>query len=137
MIISIGTNTIEKCPNPISISGIPLFTYKSTPEGIKINFKISSPPARVSIHIDENKILEGNNIELTADKDSAFIFLKSSESKKIKLFELYLQNDIATINIDLRPISLHIYTDSNALYIGGAQLSGNIIKNCTNGIAIG
>jgi|SRR3989304_4623866 len=137
MKISIGTNTIENCRNAISVSGFPLFDYKSTPEGIKINFRISSPPASVSIHIDENKILEGTNVELTADKNSAHIFLKSSESKKIKLFELFLQNDIATINLDLRPISLHMHTDTNALYIGGAQLSENIIKNCTDGIAIG
>lgn len=130
--IYIGTNLIEDCANPLVISGIPLFSYKSDSEGIKITFNVSSPPANTTIQIEENKVLKGS-VNIKIDKKSAVIRLGDKN-----IFELIVvADDSVKINLDLRPIGLLIYNDENTLYVGGARLSSNVIKNCTNGIAIG
>ncbi|MBI5467764.1 MAG: hypothetical protein HY891_01415 [Deltaproteobacteria bacterium] len=131
MKISIGTNLIEDCTNAIVISGTPLFSYKPEPDGIKLSFDIASPPASTPIKVEENKVIAGD-ISVKANKNTVFIELDS-----VKLIELHYEGDTAIVSLDLRPLSLHIYSDTNALYIGGATLSENIIKNCTNGIGIG
>ncbi len=51
--------------------------------------------------------------------------------------ESLAKGDTTIVHLDLRPLGLRIYTDSNALYIGSSQLSQNIIKQCAKGIAIG
>ena len=56
---------------------------------------------------------------------------------KKKLLEMSVEGDTIVINLDLRPVELPIYTDLNALHVGGSQLSQNIIKQSINGISIG
>lgn len=131
----IGTNLIEDCEYPFVIASTPLFSYSTDTEGIKINFDVNSPPAKSSIHVKNNQIIEGH-VEIKTDHEKASISLLG-EKKNINIFELFIEKEIATIKIDLRPLALHIHTDNNALNIGGAQLSGNVIKHCTNAIYVG
>ncbi|MDP2689549.1 MAG: hypothetical protein Q8P48_05505 [Deltaproteobacteria bacterium] len=129
--VSIGTNLLIDCENPIVIMGKPLFTYKKDSEGIKLSFDISSPPSNTAIKVLDNQRMEGAVTINTGTKSASITFNNS------KLIELIVEGDTAIVNLDLRPLSIHIYTDQNALYVGGSQLSGNIFTNCKNGIAIG
>ena len=109
----------------------PLFLYKMEPGGIKISFSIYSPPAKIAIQVEDNLKMKGD-VEVKTGKNYAAV-----KMGKKKLLELSIEGDTAVINLDLRPLGLHIYTDLNALHVGGAQLSQNIIKQCRNGISIG
>lgn len=129
--IIIGTNSIEDCDTAITISGVPLFSYKIEQGKVSLSFNVPCPPATKEIQIKDNIIHKGE-VTLKADLDSASVKLGNS-----LLIELFVKGDTATAQLDLRPLGLRIYTDSNALYIGSSQLSQNIIKQCTNGIAIG
>lgn len=129
--IIIGTNIIEDCINPIVISGVPLFSYKLESDIIKLSFQVNSPPANTTIKLVDNEKIQGD-VDLTIDNKTAT--LKFGEKT---LIEINLENETAHVNLDLRPIALHIYSDDKALYVGGSQLSGTVIKNCTNGIGIG
>jgi hypothetical protein len=129
--VILGTNLIEDCGTVMTISGAPLFSYKVEPDGVKLSFNILSPPADTEVRIEDNVIRRGN-VAVKADQSSVTI-----SRDDIKLLHLSIEGDTAIVHIDLRPLGLCIYTDSNALHIGGSQLSQNIIKQCTNGIAIG
>ncbi len=129
--VILGTNLIEDCGTVMTISGAPLFSYKVEPDGVKLSFNILSPPADTEVRIEDNVIRRGN-VAVKADQSSVTI-----SRDDIKLLHLSIEGDTAIVHIDLRPLGLRIYTDSNALHIGGSQLSQNIIKQCANGIAIG
>ena len=129
--IVIGTNVIEDCDNAIIISGNPLFSYRMENETVLFSFNVSSPPATTEIQIKDNVIQKGT-VTLNADSKSIVVKLENS-----LLIELSIEGDSANVNLDLRPIGLHIYTDKNSLHVGGSQLSQNIIKECTNGIVVG
>lgn len=128
---SIGTNLIEDCENLIAIEGAPLFSYKIETDALKLSFKINSPPSNTAIEIEDNRIKSGD-VSIKTEKETAKITIHNKT-----IFELHMKNDLAVVNLDLRPLGLHIFTDANALYVGGAQLSQNIIKKCKNGIGIG
>ncbi|HAO94064.1 MAG: hypothetical protein A2X93_08970 [Deltaproteobacteria bacterium GWC2_56_8] len=132
----LGSNTFEDCGNIIIVFGTPLFSY--TIDGqVKLSFKVLSPPANTPIHIENNDKIAGN-VTVKADDKSASISLNLPESKAAnKLIDLSIDNGTAHINLDLRPLGLNIYSDKNAFHVGGSQLSGNVFKNCANGIAIG
>lgn len=129
--ILLGSNIFEDCENILIISGNPLFTYKIAPDGLKISFSISSPPAKTSIQVEGNLKKKGD-VEVKTGKNYASI-----KMGKKNLLELSIEGDTAIVNLDLRPLGLSIYTDPNALHVGGSQLSQNIIKQCRNGISIG
>ena len=129
--ILLGSNLFEDCENVLIISGTPLFSYKIAPDGLKISFSISSPPAKTSIQVEDNLKKKGN-VEVKTGKNYAAI-----KMGKKNLLELSVEGDTAVINLDLRPLGLSIYTDPNALHIGGSQLSQNVIKQSRNGISIG
>lgn len=129
--VSIGTNQLINCENPIVIMGTPLCSPKVDTEGVKLSFEISSPPSNTAVKVVDNQTIEGN-VTVNADKKSASVTFNNT-----KLIEVIIEGDTAIVNLDLRPLSIHIYTDRNALYVGGSQLSGNIFTNCKNGIVIG
>lgn len=129
--IVIGTNVIEDCENAIIISGKPLFSYRMENETILLSFNVSSPPAAMEIQIQDNVIQKGA-ITLKTYPKSVVVKLENS-----LLMELSKEGYTAIVNLDLRPLGLHIYTDKNSLHVGGSQLSQNIIKQCTNGIVVG
>ena len=129
--VLLGSNLFEDCENVLIISGTPLFSYKAEPARIKISFSISSPPAKTSIQVEGNLKKKGN-VEVKTGKNYAAI-----KMGKKNLLELSVEGDTAVINLDLRPLGLSIYTDPNALHIGGSQLSQNVIKQSRNGISIG
>lgn len=129
--VILGTNIIEDCNTVMTISGTPLFLYRVEPDGVKLSFNILSPPANTEIRIEGNVIDRGNAV-VKADQNSVTI-----SHGDVKILHLSIEGDAAIVHIDLRPLGLRIYTDSNALHIGGSQLSQNIIKKCANGIAIG
>lgn len=129
--IVIGTNVIEDCENAIIISGKPLFSYRLDNETMLFSFNVSSPQATTVIQIKDNVIQEGK-VTLKADSKSITVKLGN-----LLLMELLIKGDTAHVNLDLRPLGLHIYTDKNALHVGGSQLSENTIKQCTNGIEVG
>lgn len=129
--IVIGTNVIEDCENAIIISGKPLFSYRLDNETMLFSFNVSSPQATTVIQIKNNVIQKGK-VTLKADSKSVTVKLGN-----LLLMELLIKGDTAHVNLDLRPLGLHIYTDKNALHIGGSQLSENTIKQCTNGIEVG
>lgn len=129
--ILLGSNVFEDCENVLIISGTPLFSYKIAPGGLKISFSISSPPAKTAIQVEDNLKKKGD-VEVKTGKNYATVKM----GKKM-LLELSIEGDTAVINLDLRPIGLHIYSDPNALRVGGSQLSQNIIKQSRNGISIG
>ncbi|MBI5193064.1 MAG: hypothetical protein HZA08_06435 [Nitrospirae bacterium] len=129
--IQLGSNLFEDCENVLLISGTPLFSYSVEPDGIKLSFNVYSPPAKTAIQVEDNLKKKGD-VEVKIGKNYADITMG-----KKKLFELYVEVDSVVINLDLRPIGLHIYTDPNALHVGGTQLSQNIIKQSKHGISIG
>lgn len=129
--IVIGTNVIEDCENPVIISGNPLFSYRMEKESLLFSLNISSPPANTEIRIKDNEIQKGA-VSLEANSKSVAVKLESSP-----LIELLMDGETAQVNLDLRPLGIHIYTDKNALHVGGSQLSQNIIKECKNGIVVG
>ncbi|MEW6213599.1 MAG: hypothetical protein AB1478_00100 [Nitrospirota bacterium] len=129
--VILGTNLIEDCGTVMTISGTPLFSYKVEPDEVKLSFNIPSPPANTEVRVEDNVICRGN-VVVKADQNSATI-----SHGDVKLLHLSIEGDTAIVHLDLRPLGLRIYTDSNALHIGSSQLSQNIIKQCTNGIAIG
>jgi len=129
--IQLGSNLFEDCENVLIISGTPLFSYKVEPGGIKLSFNVYSPPAKTAIQVEDNLKKKGD-VEVEIGKNYAVIKIG-----KKKLLELSVEGDTAVINLDLRPLGLHIYTDPNALHVGGTQLSQNIIKQSRNGISIG
>ncbi|MEE8330089.1 MAG: hypothetical protein V3R54_09190 [Thermodesulfovibrionia bacterium] len=129
--IVIGTNVIEDCENAIIISGKPLFSYRLDNETMLFSFNVSSPQATTVIQIKDNVIQKGK-VTLKADSKSVTVKLGN-----LLLMELLIKGDTAHVNLDLRPLGLHIYTDKNALHVGGSQLSENTIKQCTNGIEVG
>lgn len=129
--IVIGTNVIEDCENAIIISGKPLFSYRLDNETMLFSFNVSSPQATTVIQIKNNVIQKGK-VTLKADSKSVTVKLGN-----LLLMELLIKGDTAHVNLDLRPLGLHIYTDKNALHVGGSQLSENTIKQCTNGIEVG
>ncbi|MEK6531320.1 MAG: hypothetical protein AABZ23_02360 [Deltaproteobacteria bacterium] len=129
--VSIGTNLIEDCENLIVIESVPLFSYKIEADTLKLSFNIKSPPSNMAIDIEDNRI-KSSTVTIKHNKGTAKITIDEKT-----IFELHLKNDLAVASLDLRPLGLHIFTDQNALYVGGAQLSQNIIKNCKNGISVG
>jgi len=129
--ILLGSNLFEDCENVLIISGTPLFSCKMEHGGLKISFNVYSPPAKTAIQVEDNLKMKGD-VEVKTGKNYAAV-----KMGKKKLLELSIEGDTAVINLDLRPLGLHIYTDLNALHVGGAQLSQNIIKQCRNGISIG
>ncbi len=129
--ITIGTNLIEDCDTAITISGVPLFSYKIEQKKVSLSFDVPCPPATKEIQIKDNVVLKGD-VTLKADSNSASVKLGDS-----LLIELLVKGDTTIVNLDLRPLGLRIYTDSNAFYIGSSQLSQNIIKQCAKGITIG
>ena len=129
--IQLGSNLFEDCENVLIISGTPLFLYKVEHGGIKISFNLNSPPAKTAIQVEDNLKKKGD-VEVKTGKKYADI-----KMGKKKLLELSIEADTAVINLDLRPLGLNIYTDPNALHVGGTQLSQNIIKHSRNGISIG
>lgn len=129
--ILLGSNLFEDCENVLIISGIPLFSYKMEHGGIKISFNIYSPPARTAVKIEDNLKIKGD-VEVETERNYAAVMVG-----KKKLLEMSLEGETTVINLDLRPLGLPIYTDTNALHVGGSQLSQNIIKQCKNGISIG
>ncbi|NCO68280.1 MAG: hypothetical protein COY75_08120 [Nitrospirae bacterium CG_4_10_14_0_8_um_filter_41_23] len=129
--ITIGTNLIEDCDTAITISGVPLFSYKREQKKVSLSFDVPCPPATKEIQIKDNIVLKGD-VTLKVDSNSASVKLGDS-----LLIELLVKGDTTIVNLDLRPLGLRIYTDSNAFYIGSSQLSQNIIKQCAKGITIG
>ena len=129
--IKLGSNLFEDCENVLIISGTPLFSYKVERGGIKISFNLYSPPAKTDVHVEDNLKKKGD-VEVKIGKNYADI-----KMGKKKLLELSIEKGVTVINLDLRPLGLHIYTDPNALHVGGTQLSQNIIKHSKNGISIG
>lgn len=129
--IQLGSNLFEDCENVLIISGTPLFTIKVEHGGIKISFNLNSPPAKTAIQVEDNLKKKGD-VEVKTGKKYADI-----KMGKKKLLELSIEADTAVINLDLRPLGLNIYTDPNALHVGGTQLSQNVIKHSRNGISIG
>ena len=129
--ILLGSNLFEDCENVLIISGTPLFSYKIAPDGLKISFSISSPPAKTSIQVEDNLKKKGD-VEVKTEKN--YVAVKMG---KKKLIEMSIERATAVINLDLRPLGLSIYTDPNALHVGGSQLSQNVIKQSRNGISIG
>lgn len=129
--IQLGSNLFEDCENVLIISGTPLFSYKVEHGGIKISFNLYSPPAKTAIQVEDNLKKKGD-VEVKTGKKYADI-----KMGKRKLLELSIEEDTAVINLDLRPLGLNIYTDPNALHVGGTQLSQNVIKHSRNGISIG
>ena len=129
--ILLGSNLFEDCENVLIISGTPLFSYKIAPDGLKISFSISSPPAKTSIQVEDNLKKKGD-VEVKTEKN--YVAVKMG---KKKLIEMSIERNTAVINLDLRPLGLSIYTDPNALHVGGSQLSQNVIKQSRNGISIG
>jgi hypothetical protein len=129
--VLLGSNLFEDCENVLIISGTPLFSYKIEPAWIKISFSISSPPAKTSIQVEDNLKKKGD-VEVKTGKNYATI-----KMGKKNLLELSIEGDTAVINLDLRPLGLSVYTDPNALHVGGSQLSQNVIKQSRNGISIG
>ncbi len=129
--VILGTNTIEDCKTVMTISGTPLFSYRVEPDGVKLSFKILSPPANTEIRIEGN-VIDRGNVAVKADQSSVTI-----NHGNVKLLHLSIEGETAVVHLDLRPLGLRIYTDSNALHVGSSQLSQNIIKQCANGLAIG
>ncbi|MBI4950295.1 MAG: hypothetical protein HY955_09150 [Deltaproteobacteria bacterium] len=132
----LGSNIFEDCGNIMVVFGTPLFSY-SIDGQVKLSFKVLSSPATPPIHIENNDKIAGN-VTVKADDKSVSIWLNLPESKvEKKLIELSIDNGTAHISLDLRPLGLNIYSDKNAFHVGGSQLSGNVFKNCANGIVIG
>lgn len=129
--IILGTNLIEDCDNAVTISGIPLFSYKVEHEKVSLSFNIPCPPATTEIQIKDNVVHKGG-VTLIADSNSVAVKLGNA-----LIIELLIEGDTTIVNLDLRPLGLPIYTDTNALHVGGSQLSQNIIEQCTNGIVVG
>src|SRR4030067_2962283 len=129
--IQLRSNLFEDGENVLIISGTPLFTIKVEHGGIKISFNLYSPPAKTAIQVEDNLKKKGD-VEVKTGKKYADIKIG-----KKKLLELSIEEDTAVINIDLRTLWINIYTDPNALHVGGTQLSQNVIKHSRNGILIG
>lgn len=129
--VILGTNSIENCESAITIAGVPLFSYKIDGDKVSLTFNISSPPANTEIQIKDNKI---HKKEITLETKPNFVSVKL---RGALLIELLIEKDSAIVNLDLRPIGINIYTDANALHIGGSQLSQNVISQCTDGIVVG
>src|SRR4030065_2120070 len=129
--LQLGPNLFEDCENVLIISGTPLFLYKVEHGGIKISFNLCSPPAKTAIQVEDNLKKKGD-VEVKTRKKYADI-----KMGKKKLLELSIEADTAVIKLDLRPLGLNIYTDPNALHVGGTQLSQNVIKHSRKGILIG
>lgn len=130
--ISIGTNLIENCENPLVILGRPLFSFRTEPDGVKLTFQLSSPPADTEILVENNKTPKGD-IDVRVEGKAVSISLGDKEIFSLRV----LDEEMATVFLDLRPVGLAIYTDEKGLYVGGSQLSGIVFKNCKNAIVIG
>lgn len=128
--IIIGTNIIEDCDNAITISNVPLFSYKMEQGKISLSFDVPCPPATNEIKIKDNIIHKG---DVTLETDSNYASVKLGDSL---LIELSVKEEATIVNLDLRPLGLRIYTDSYSLHVGNSQLSQNVIKQCTKGIVI-
>ena len=129
----LGTNTIENCDNALVIAGTPLFSYRKADDKPSISFRISSPPASMEIDVRDNIVHKGNVI-VDIDAISSKLMIKLGDRV---IMNLSLRDDEAIVNLDLRPLGLLIFTDHQALHIGGSQLSQNTLKECTNAIVVG
>ncbi|MBI5194970.1 MAG: hypothetical protein HZA10_01465 [Nitrospirae bacterium] len=129
--VILGTNAIENCDSAITIAGVPLFSYKIDGDKISLTFNISSPPATAEIQIIDNIVYKG---EITLKTAPNSVFVKFRDNL---LIDLLINVDSAIVNLDLRHIGINIYTDTNALHIGGSQLSQNVISQCSSGIVVG
>lgn len=129
---TVGTNRIEDCEYVLAIRDEPLFSV-DLPDGRPLlTVILSSPPATNAIHIERNQVRVGN--VAVREQDAATAILQNDHM--LIRVTVTGENDL-TVDLDLRPIGLNVYTDHASLRVGGATLAGNVIRGCRVAINIG
>ncbi|MBI5886170.1 MAG: hypothetical protein HZB85_06270 [Deltaproteobacteria bacterium] len=163
MKISIGTNIFDDCESQITIAGVSLFSIKNKlPVMINqwipfepplITFKITSPPAKNSISVVDNKVQSGNvtvdtssiTVKIYYDTIGHALALDSVDNPNVHnvehegrvIFRIDNKLGNAFVQFDLRPLGLNIFADEASLKIEGATFAHNTFKKLKTGIAIG
>jgi hypothetical protein len=125
MIFTVGTNKIEDCEYVLAISGVPLFSVNVSDGSPALSVDLSSPPATNHIRI-KNDLVEVGNVDVRKQAGTAAILMKDHTLLRVTVTG---ENDL-TVDLDLRPIGLNVYTDHASLRVGGATLAGNVIRHC-------
>jgi len=128
----IGTNVLEDCTHAFSIAKVPLFAVYTRQGAPIVTFELRSPPASVEIRVQENRVVSGG-VSVVSERPAA-VAIRLNEST---LLRVAVQGpEEVRVELDLRPVGLNVYTKEDALRIGGATLSGNMIRRCDVAFAL-
>jgi hypothetical protein len=132
MTFTVGTNRIEDSEHVLAIGGNPLFSVDLSDGRPVLTVDLSSPPATNHIHIESNLVRVGD-VAVSEQHGATAILLNDHTLIRVTVKG---ENDL-TVDLDLRPIGLNVYTDQASLHVGGATLAGNVIRRCKVAINIG
>lgn len=128
----LGTNVLEDCTHALSIAKVPLFAVYVREGAPIVTFELRSPPASVEIRVQENRVVSGGVSVLSDGPAAVAIRLDGST-----LLRAAVQGpEEVRVELDLRPAGLNVYTKEDALRIGAATLSGNVIRRCDVAITL-
>jgi len=129
----IGSNRFEDCEHVFAMRGTPLFSAGIRGDQPVVTLSLQGAASSGSIQVRDNTVVEG---PLVVESDpGGSTRVRSGESTVVHA-KLEGENTLR-IMVDFRPIGLNVYTENGALHVGGATLSGNILRGCEIAINLG
>lgn len=129
----LGTNRFEGCEHIIALRGTPILSAVIRGGQPVVSLTLQGGPTGQSVRVQDNRVMEG---PLTVD--SAREGRVTVRMGEIAIVSAQVQNENTLhIEVDFRALGLNIYTDRSALHIGGATLSGNVVRGSRTAINVG
>lgn len=129
----IGTNRFEDCEHVFAMRGTPLFSASIRDDQPVVTLNLRGATSAGSIQVRDNTVVEGPLV-VESDPEGP----TTVRSGEFTVVHAQLEGeDTLRIAVDFRPIGLNIYTEGGALHVGGATLSGNVIRDCNIAINLG
>lgn len=129
----LGTNRFEDCEHILARQGTPILSAVIRGGQPVVNLTLERGPTGQSIRVRDNRVMEG---PLTVDSTrEGRVTFRMGEST---IVSAHVQNqNTLCVEVDFRALGLNIYTDGSALHVGGATLSGNVVRGGRTAINVG
>lgn len=129
--VLVGGNQFIDCRAVIALAGRPLLDVAAAP--LRVTLVVPGTSTREPVRIEDNRVLEGTIVRSVAREHVCVLLVRDVP---IVLAAL-LDDQRVAVRLDLRPVGVDIYDDSNGLHVGTNVLRGNVVVGGSSGVTLG
>lgn len=129
--VLLGRNRFVECESILAYKGTPILKVGFSP----LRLELATPeglPSRAA-RVDQKGGSPEGHVRIVATRQSFAIFWEDDALAVATL----LDAETAHLKLDLRPLGIHIYDDSDGLHIGQNIFSENVVSHSAVAISLG